>query len=129
MLFRSVVGKGYLENLRTLLLGEIDVVNNVFTDLGDSSRAQIVGAALEVVAEGGERGDRALHAPQGRRGCAPRSRGPDEPQRLGQIAAQLAREARTVARALSPRRDPLACHTERDEAIDEPIDRRRRDAS
>ena len=44
-LMAGVVGKGYLEGLHTLLLGEVDVINNVFTDLGDSSRAQIVGAA------------------------------------------------------------------------------------
>jgi hypothetical protein len=43
-LMGGVVAKGYLEGLHTLLLGEIDVVNNVFTELGDSSRAQIVGA-------------------------------------------------------------------------------------
>jgi hypothetical protein len=41
----GVVGKGYLEQLHTLLLGEVDVVNQIFTDLGDNSRAQIVGAA------------------------------------------------------------------------------------
>ena len=44
-LMAGVVGKGYLEGLHTLLLGEVDVVNNVFTQLGDSARAQIVGAA------------------------------------------------------------------------------------
>ncbi len=44
-LMAGVVGKGYLDRLHTLLLGEVDVVNNVFTDLGDSSRAQMVGAA------------------------------------------------------------------------------------
>ena len=44
-LMAGAVGKGYLENLHTLLLGEVDVINNVFTDLGDSSRAQLVGAA------------------------------------------------------------------------------------
>jgi hypothetical protein len=43
-LMAGVVGKGYLENLHTLLLGEVDVVNNVFTELGDTSTAQIVGA-------------------------------------------------------------------------------------
>ena len=40
----GAVGKGYLERLHLLLLGEIDVVNNVFTDLGDYSRTQLVGA-------------------------------------------------------------------------------------
>jgi len=44
-LMAGVVGKGYLEGLHTLLLGEVDVVNNVFTELGDTARAQIVGAA------------------------------------------------------------------------------------
>jgi len=44
-LMAGVVGKGYLEGLHTLLLGEVDVVNNVFTDLGDTSTVQIVGAA------------------------------------------------------------------------------------
>jgi hypothetical protein len=44
-LMAGALGKGYIEGLHTLLLGEVDVVNNVFTDLGDISRAQIVGAA------------------------------------------------------------------------------------
>jgi hypothetical protein len=41
----GLVGKGYLENLHLLLLGEIDFVTNVFTDLNDYTREQIVGAA------------------------------------------------------------------------------------
>ena len=44
-LMGGVVGKGYLESLHTLLLGEVDLVDEVFTDLGDVSRVQIVGAA------------------------------------------------------------------------------------
>jgi hypothetical protein len=44
-LMAGVVGKGYLDRLHMLLLGEVDVVNSVYTDLGDSARAQIVGAA------------------------------------------------------------------------------------
>jgi hypothetical protein len=44
-LMAGVVGKGYLDPLHMLLLGEVDVVNNVYTDLDDSARAQIVGAA------------------------------------------------------------------------------------
>jgi hypothetical protein len=44
-LMAGAVGKAYLEGLHTLLLGEIDVVTNIFTDLGDTARAQIVGAA------------------------------------------------------------------------------------
>jgi hypothetical protein len=40
----GVVGKGYIERLHLMPLGEIDVVNNVYTDLGDYNRAQIVGA-------------------------------------------------------------------------------------
>ena len=38
------VGKGYLDRLHLQLMGEIDVVNNVYTDLGDTTRTQIVGA-------------------------------------------------------------------------------------
>jgi hypothetical protein len=41
----GLVGKGYIEPLHTLLLGEVDVVNNVYTDLNDYSSTQIVGAA------------------------------------------------------------------------------------
>ena len=41
----GVVAKGYLERLHLMLLGEVDAVNWTFTDLGDYSRAQIVGAA------------------------------------------------------------------------------------
>ena len=44
-LMGGAVGKAYLDGLHTLLLGEVDVIDNVFTDLGDSSRAQLVGAA------------------------------------------------------------------------------------
>jgi len=40
----GAVGKGYVERLHLLLLGEIDVVDNVYTDLGDYSRTQLVGA-------------------------------------------------------------------------------------
>ena len=39
------LAKIYVERARTLLLGEIDVVNKVFTDIGDPVRTQIVGAA------------------------------------------------------------------------------------
>jgi hypothetical protein len=38
------LGKVYVERLRTLFLGEIDVVNKFFTDIGDPVRTQIVGA-------------------------------------------------------------------------------------
>jgi hypothetical protein len=41
----GAIGKGYVERLHLLLLGEVDVVNQVFTDLGDYTRTQIVGAA------------------------------------------------------------------------------------
>jgi hypothetical protein len=44
-LMTGAVGKVYLEHLRTLLLGEVDLVNRVFTNVGDTVRAQIVGAA------------------------------------------------------------------------------------
>jgi hypothetical protein len=44
-LMTGAVGKVYLERLRTLLLGEVDVVNQVFTNVGDAVRTQIVGAA------------------------------------------------------------------------------------
>jgi hypothetical protein len=40
----GAVGKGYVERLHLLLLSEIDVVDNVYTDLGDYSRTQLVGA-------------------------------------------------------------------------------------
>jgi hypothetical protein len=39
------VGKAYLERLRTQLFGEIDLVNQIFTDLDETTRTQIVGAA------------------------------------------------------------------------------------
>jgi hypothetical protein len=41
----GAVGKGYVDRLHLLLLGEVDVVNQVYTDLGDYTRTQIVGAA------------------------------------------------------------------------------------
>lgn len=41
----GVTGKVYLEGLRTLLLGEVDLVNKIFTDVGDPVRTQLVGAA------------------------------------------------------------------------------------
>lgn len=44
-LMTGALGKVYLEPLRTLLLGEVDVVNKIFTDIGDPVRTQIVGAA------------------------------------------------------------------------------------
>jgi len=44
-LMGGVVAKGYIEGLHTLLLGEVDVVDEIFTDLADYSRVQIVGAA------------------------------------------------------------------------------------
>jgi hypothetical protein len=40
----GAVGKGYVERLHLLLLGEVDVVNQVYTDLGDYTQTQIVGA-------------------------------------------------------------------------------------
>jgi hypothetical protein len=40
----GVVGKVYLERLRTQLFGEVDLVNQIFTDLDNTTRAQIVGA-------------------------------------------------------------------------------------
>ena len=44
-LMTGALGKVYLEQLRTLLVGEVDVVNKIFTDIGDPVRTQIVGAA------------------------------------------------------------------------------------
>ncbi|HVZ88877.1 MAG TPA: hypothetical protein VHG72_18045 [Polyangia bacterium] len=44
-LMAGVVAKGYIENLHTLLLGEVDVVDQIFTELDDTSRQQVVGAA------------------------------------------------------------------------------------
>jgi hypothetical protein len=44
-LMTGATGKGYVEQLRTLFLGEVDVVQKVFTDIGDPVRTQIVGAA------------------------------------------------------------------------------------
>ncbi len=44
-LMTGAVGKAYLERLRTLFLGEVDLVNQVFTNVGDLVRTQIVGAA------------------------------------------------------------------------------------
>jgi hypothetical protein len=41
----GALGKVFVEQLRTLLLGEVDVVNKIFTDIGDPVRTQIVGAA------------------------------------------------------------------------------------
>jgi hypothetical protein len=41
----GVVGKVYLERLRTQLFGEGDLVNQIFTDLDETTRAQLVGAA------------------------------------------------------------------------------------
>jgi hypothetical protein len=41
----GAVGKLYLERLRTQLFGEVDLVNQIFTDLDDTTRTQIVGAA------------------------------------------------------------------------------------
>jgi hypothetical protein len=41
----GVVGKVYLDRLRTQLFGEGDLVNQIFTDLDDTTRAQLVGAA------------------------------------------------------------------------------------
>jgi hypothetical protein len=43
-LMGGLVGKVYLEGLRTLLLGEIDAVNQTFTQLADTNRTQLVGA-------------------------------------------------------------------------------------
>jgi hypothetical protein len=40
----GVVGKGYVDRLHLLLLGEVDIVDQIYTELGDTSRAQIVGA-------------------------------------------------------------------------------------
>ncbi len=44
-LMTGAVGKVYLEHLRTLLLGEVDLVNQVFTNVDDTVRTQVVGAA------------------------------------------------------------------------------------
>ncbi|HLK88997.1 MAG TPA: hypothetical protein VKZ18_03830 [Polyangia bacterium] len=41
----GLVGKGYLEPLHLLLLGEVDLVNQIFTELDDTTRMQVVGAA------------------------------------------------------------------------------------
>jgi hypothetical protein len=39
----GAVGKVYLERLRTQLFGEVDLVNQIYTDLADTTRTQIVG--------------------------------------------------------------------------------------
>jgi hypothetical protein len=44
-LMTGALGKVYLERLRTLLLGEVDVVNKIFTDIGNPVRTQLVGVA------------------------------------------------------------------------------------
>ena len=44
-LMTGALGKVFVEQLRTLLVGEVNVVNKVFTDIGDPVRTQIVGAA------------------------------------------------------------------------------------
>ena len=44
-LMTGALGKVFVERLRTLLFGEVDVVNKIFTDIGDPVRTQIVGAA------------------------------------------------------------------------------------
>jgi hypothetical protein len=44
-LMTGAVGKLYLERLRTQLFGEVDMVNQIFTELDDTGRVQIVGAA------------------------------------------------------------------------------------
>jgi hypothetical protein len=44
-LMAGVVAKGYIEQLHTLLLGEVDAVDEVFTGINDYSTGQIVGAA------------------------------------------------------------------------------------
>jgi hypothetical protein len=44
-LMTGAVGKVYVEHLRTLLLGEVDLVNQVFTNVDDTVRTQVVGAA------------------------------------------------------------------------------------
>lgn len=41
----GLVGKFYVEPLRSMFLGEVDVVNQTFTQLADTSRTQVVGAA------------------------------------------------------------------------------------
>jgi hypothetical protein len=41
----GLVGKGYIEHLHLLLLGEVDLVNQIFTELDDTTRMQVVGAA------------------------------------------------------------------------------------
>lgn len=41
----GAVGKVYLERLRTQVFGEVDLVNQIFTDLDEVTRTQIVGAA------------------------------------------------------------------------------------
>jgi hypothetical protein len=41
----GLVGKFWVEPLKTLFLGEADLVNQTFTQLADTSRAQVVGAA------------------------------------------------------------------------------------
>ncbi|HSS39133.1 MAG TPA: hypothetical protein VLT58_10220, partial [Polyangia bacterium] len=40
----GLVGKFYVESLRTMFMGEVDVVNQTFTQLGDMNRVQMVGA-------------------------------------------------------------------------------------
>ena len=41
----GVVGKAYVERLRTQLFGEVDLVNQIYTDLANTTRTQLVGAA------------------------------------------------------------------------------------
>jgi hypothetical protein len=44
-LMGGLVGKFYVEGLRTLFFGEVDLVNATFTQLSDTNRTQLVGAA------------------------------------------------------------------------------------
>lgn len=41
----GLVGKAYVEPLRSMFLGEVDVVNQTFTQAADTNRTQVVGAA------------------------------------------------------------------------------------
>jgi hypothetical protein len=41
----GATAKVYAEPIRTLFLGEVDLVNKVYTDVGDPVRTQVVGAA------------------------------------------------------------------------------------
>ncbi len=40
----GLVGKGYFERAHLQLMGEVDLVNNIFTELDDTTRTQVVGA-------------------------------------------------------------------------------------